>query len=151
MADEAAGKPDEEYGSNHDLQDELKTHQNSIGTNGRNNPRTYGEDRRCLVSCFRQGNKLMMCGNGGSAADSQHMAGEFVNRFRYDRAALPAIALTMDTSILTSIGNDSSFEFIFSRQVEALAKAGRYSGWESAPAEVRPTSSRRWMLPVQAA
>jgi D-sedoheptulose 7-phosphate isomerase len=78
----------------------------------------------CLVECFRNGNKLMLCGNGGSAADSQHMVAEFVNRFRLDRAALPAIALTVDSSILTAIGNDSSFEFAFSRQVEALGKPG---------------------------
>jgi D-sedoheptulose 7-phosphate isomerase len=78
----------------------------------------------CLVDCFRQGNKLLFCGNGGSAADSQHMVAEFVNRFRLDRAPLPAIALTVDTSILTAIGNDSSFDFTFSRQVEALGKPG---------------------------
>ena len=78
----------------------------------------------CLVECFRNGKKVMLCGNGGSAADSQHMVAEFVNRFRMDRAALPAIALTVDTSILTAIGNDSSFEFVFSRQVEALGKPG---------------------------
>jgi len=78
----------------------------------------------CLVECFQHGNKVMLCGNGGSAADSQHMAAEFVNRFSMERAALPAIALTVDTSILTAIGNDSSFEFVFSRQVEALARAG---------------------------
>jgi D-sedoheptulose 7-phosphate isomerase len=77
-----------------------------------------------LVDCFRHGGKLMLCGNGGSAADSQHMAAEFVNRYRIDRPALPAIALTVDTSILTAIGNDSSHEFTFSRQVEALARPG---------------------------
>ena len=75
-----------------------------------------------IVRCFQQGNKLLICGNGGSAADAQHVAGEFVNRYRYDHAALPAIALTTDTSVLTCIGNDSGFENIFSRQVEALAK-----------------------------
>ncbi len=80
--------------------------------------------RDCLVECFRKGNKVMFCGNGGSAADSQHMVAEFVNRFRLDRAALPAIALTVDTSILTAIGNDSAYEFTFSRQVEALGKPG---------------------------
>ena len=78
----------------------------------------------CLVECFRRGNKVMLCGNGGSAADSQHMVAEFVNRFRMDRAALPAIALTVDTSLLTSIGNDSSYEFTFSRQVEGLGRPG---------------------------
>ncbi len=76
----------------------------------------------CISRCFQQGNKLMLCGNGGSAADAQHVAAEFVNRFCLERVALPAIALTTDTSILTCIGNDSTFEHIFSRQVEALAK-----------------------------
>lgn len=77
-----------------------------------------------LVQCFQHGNKLLLCGNGGSAADAQHVAAEFINRFRFDRPALPAIALTTDTSILTAIGNDSSIEFVFSRQVEALAVKG---------------------------
>ena len=77
-----------------------------------------------MVACFQQGNKILLCGNGGSAADAQHVAGELVNRFRFSRAALPAIALSTDTSILTAIGNDSAFENIFSRQVEALAKPG---------------------------
>lgn len=78
----------------------------------------------CIVKCFRNGNKLLLCGNGGSAADAQHVAAEFVNRFRFDHAALPAIALTTDTSILTSIGNDSTYANVFSRQVEALARPG---------------------------
>jgi len=77
-----------------------------------------------LVECFRRGNKVMLCGNGGSAADSQHMVAEFVNRFRIDRAALPALALTVDTSVLTAIGNDSSYEFTFSRQLQALGRPG---------------------------
>ncbi len=66
----------------------------------------------------------MFCGNGGSAADAQHLAAEFVNRFQRDRRALAALALTTDTSVLTSIGNDSGFDRIFSRQVEALARRG---------------------------
>lgn len=78
----------------------------------------------CLSQCFKSGNKLLLCGNGGSAADAQHIAAEFVNRFRFDRGALPAIALTTDSSILTSIGNDLAYENIFSRQVEALAVKG---------------------------
>ena len=77
-----------------------------------------------FIACFKRGNKLLFCGNGGSAADSQHIAAEFINRFRYDRAALPAIALTVDTSVLTCIGNDAAFEQVFSRQVEALAQPG---------------------------
>lgn len=70
------------------------------------------------------GHKLLICGNGGSAADAQHIAGEFVNRFLIERPALPAIALTTDTSIITAVGNDSSFEQIFSRQIDALGKPG---------------------------
>ena len=77
-----------------------------------------------ITTCFQNGRKLMLCGNGGSAADAQHVAAEFINRFRFDRPALPAIALTTDPSILTAIGNDSSFDFVFSRQVEALAVKG---------------------------
>jgi D-sedoheptulose 7-phosphate isomerase len=77
-----------------------------------------------LVECFRRGNKLLVMGNGGSAADAQHFAGEIVSRFRMERRALPAIALSTDTSILTAIGNDYGFERVFVRQVEALASAG---------------------------
>lgn len=69
-------------------------------------------------------NKILFCGNGGSAADAQHLAAEFTGRFRLERKALPAIALSTDTSALTAIGNDYHFDRIFSRQVEALAKSG---------------------------
>ena len=71
-----------------------------------------------------RGKKLLLCGNGGSAADAQHIAAEFVNRFLKDRPALPAIALTTDSSVLSSIANDYSFEQIFARQVEALGRPG---------------------------
>jgi len=74
----------------------------------------------CLRDCLKRGNKILLMGNGGSAADSQHIAAEIVGRYKRERRGLPAIALTTDTSILTSIGNDYGFEFIFSRQVEAL-------------------------------
>jgi len=77
-----------------------------------------------LVDSLRAGGKLMVCGNGGSAADAQHWAGELVSRFHYDRPGLAAIALTTDTSILTAIGNDYGYERLFARQVEALGKAG---------------------------
>jgi D-sedoheptulose 7-phosphate isomerase len=77
-----------------------------------------------ILQCFRRGNKLLLCGNGGSAADAQHIAGEFINWFQYDRPALPAIALTTDTSVLTCIANDSTFENVFSRQIEALGCKG---------------------------
>ncbi len=74
-----------------------------------------------IVQCFVNGGKLLICGNGGSAADAQHIAAEFVNRFKMERPPLPAIALTTDTSIITSIGNDYEFNDIFLKQVSALA------------------------------
>ena len=70
------------------------------------------------------GHKVLFCGNGGSAADSQHLAAEFVGRFQKERRGLPAIALTVDTSILTAVGNDYGYDKVFVRQVEALAQAG---------------------------
>jgi D-sedoheptulose 7-phosphate isomerase len=76
------------------------------------------------ISCIRSGGKVMLAGNGGSAADAQHIAGEFVSRFAFDRPGLPAIALTTDTSILTAIGNDYGYERLFARQVQAHARAG---------------------------
>lgn len=77
-----------------------------------------------LADCITAGQKILIFGNGGSAADSQHIAAEFVNRFRIERPPLAAIALTTDTSALTSIGNDYNFNDIFSKQVRALGKAG---------------------------
>ena len=77
-----------------------------------------------MIQCFENGNKVLFCGNGGSAADSQHLAAEFVARFNFDRPALNAIALTVDTSALTAIGNDYGYDYVFSRQVEALGVAG---------------------------
>jgi D-sedoheptulose 7-phosphate isomerase len=77
-----------------------------------------------IVDAIKPGNKLMICGNGGSAADAQHIAGEFLCRFNKDREPLPAIALTADTSVLTSISNDYSYDYVFSRQVKALGKSG---------------------------
>jgi D-sedoheptulose 7-phosphate isomerase len=78
-----------------------------------------------LVSqSFEAGSKLLLFGNGGSAADAQHIAAEFVNRYIIDRPPLPAIALTTDTSILTSVSNDASFNEIFSKQIKALGKEG---------------------------
>lgn len=77
-----------------------------------------------IKKCFAQKCKLLICGNGGSAADAQHMAAEFVNRFKVERKGLPAIALNTDSSILTSIGNDRSFDDIFERQIDALGRPG---------------------------
>jgi len=77
-----------------------------------------------IAKRLRMGNKVLICGNGGSAADAQHFAAEIVGRFEKERKGYPAIALTTDTSALTAIGNDYGFEYIFSRQVEALGKKG---------------------------
>ena len=77
-----------------------------------------------IISCLEKGNKIIIFGNGGSAADAQHIAAEFISKFKKDRKSFAAIALTTDTSILTSIGNDFSFDRIFSRQCEALVLEG---------------------------
>jgi D-sedoheptulose 7-phosphate isomerase len=79
-------------------------------------------DRLC--HCFAAGGKLLLAGNGGSAADAQHIAGEFVNRLAFDRPALAAIALSTDSSVLTCVANDACYEQVFARQVEALARPG---------------------------
>jgi len=71
-----------------------------------------------------RGGKVLLCGNGGSAADAQHLAGEFVNRFLLERPPLPALALTTDTSVLTAIGNDDGFDLVFAKQVQALGSPG---------------------------
>lgn len=76
------------------------------------------------IAVLRSSGKLLLCGNGGSAADAQHIAAELVGRFAHARRGLPAIALTTDTSALTSIGNDFGFDHVFARQVEALARKG---------------------------
>lgn len=77
-----------------------------------------------IVAAFRAGNKLLIAGNGGSAADAQHIAGEFLSRLNFDRSPLPAIALTTDSSVLTAIGNDYGFERSFERQVRGLGRPG---------------------------
>lgn len=79
---------------------------------------------RMLTGAFQSGHKAILFGNGGSAADSQHIAAEFVGRFAFDRPALPALALSVNTSCVTAIGNDYGFERVFSRQLEALGRKG---------------------------
>lgn len=79
---------------------------------------------RMVIDCYQNGNKLLICGNGGSAADAQHFAAEMVNRFKIDRVPLPAISLTTDPSVITSIGNDSGFDYVFEKQVRALGNSG---------------------------
>ena len=76
-----------------------------------------------MINCLQENNKIMFCGNGGSAADSQHLAAELVGRYRKNRKPLAALALTTDTSSITAIANDFSFEDIYARQVEALGKS----------------------------
>jgi D-sedoheptulose 7-phosphate isomerase len=77
-----------------------------------------------VTNSYKNGNKTLLAGNGGSAADAQHLSGEFVSRFNFDRPAIPSIALSTDTSILTGIGNDYGFERLFSRQIEAHGNKG---------------------------
>lgn len=77
-----------------------------------------------IAEALKNGNKVLFCGNGGSAADSQHIAAELVGRFKKERAALPAIALTTDTSIITALANDYEYSIVYSRQVEALGQEG---------------------------
>ncbi|MDD5219992.1 MAG: SIS domain-containing protein [Candidatus Bipolaricaulis sp.] len=77
-----------------------------------------------IIEAFKKGNKLLIAGNGGSAAESQHMAGELIGKFTEWHKPLPAIALTTDTSVLTAMGNDVGFEYVFERQVRALGRAG---------------------------
>ncbi|MBK1692704.1 phosphoheptose isomerase [Ectothiorhodospira mobilis] len=87
-------------------------------------PDTIATAAGCLLETLLGGHKILICGNGGSAADAQHFASEMVNRFEHDRPGLPAIALTTDTSTLTSIANDDAFEQIFARQVRVLGQHG---------------------------
>ena len=91
----------------------------SIQLNG-----VIAEACKVVTNCIQQGNKVLLFGNGGSAADAQHIAAEFIGRFVTERRSLPAIALTTDTSVLTSIGNDYGFDHVFERQVNGLANNG---------------------------
>ena len=85
---------------------------------------TIAKVSELLVSALRQGGKVLLFGNGGSAADAQHIAAELVGRFAFDRPALPALALSVNSSCVTAIGNDYGFDRVFSRQLEALARSG---------------------------
>jgi D-sedoheptulose 7-phosphate isomerase len=118
------GEKEEEAIKMKTIETELKQHEQVLEHTINQSAGLINAMAGSMVKCFQQGNKILLCGNGGSAADAQHVAGEFINRFQLDRRALPAIALSTDTSVLTAIGNDSAFENIFSRQVEALGQAG---------------------------
>ncbi len=86
--------------------------------------KTMADVSRACVESLKAGGKVLLAGNGGSAADAQHIAGELVSRFAFDRPGLAAIALTTDTSVMTAIGNDYGYEKLFERQIQALGKAG---------------------------
>ena len=103
---------------------QLKSHREVIAAVERELTPTIESAALILTAALRSGNKLLVMGNGGSAADAQHFAAEIVGRFKLERRALPALALSTDSSILTAVGNDYGFESIFSRQVEAHAVAG---------------------------
>jgi D-sedoheptulose 7-phosphate isomerase len=90
----------------------------------RDNLEILSEAIEAIVAAFQKGNKLLLFGNGGSAADAQHIAAEFTNRFLIERPPLPAIALTTDTSALTAIANDYDYEQVFAKQIKALGKPG---------------------------
>ena len=92
--------------------------------NNQNLLKSVEEASNACINALQNGNKILLAGNGGSAADAQHIAGELVSRFMFDRPGLPAIALTTDTSILTAVGNDYGYEKLFSRQVQAHGKSG---------------------------
>jgi len=102
----------------------FKAHRQAIEDCERDLGRGIASVARLLAEAFRRGGKLLVMGNGGSAADAQHLAAEIVGRFRMERRGLPAVALSTDTSILTAVGNDYGFESVFRRQVEALAAPG---------------------------
>jgi D-sedoheptulose 7-phosphate isomerase len=101
----------------------IKSHQEAAAALAAD-PSSIVKIAAALADVLRAGGKVLVCGNGGSAADSQHIAAELVGRFKKERRGLGAIALTTDTSILTSVGNDYGYDRIFERQVEALGRPG---------------------------
>ena len=100
--------------------DTIKIHKKLLAEFAGSSPDILCKMASLIADAFEKGNCLYLCGNGGSAADAQHIAGEFIGRFRKERQALPAVALTTDTSVLTCIGNDYAFSDVFMRQNEAL-------------------------------
>lgn len=109
---------------NEEIRLQLQQHVQVIAEIERTLTERIAEAVEMLIVAMGQGKKLLVMGNGGSAADAQHLAAEIIGRFKLERRALPAIALTTDTSILTALGNDYGFDRIFARQVEGLAQAG---------------------------
>lgn len=110
------------------MKDEIKNYiQESIAVKNRIIQENLNDIKQIVEKiriCLNDGNKILICGNGGSAADSQHFAAELIGRYKLERKSLPAIALTTDSSILTAIGNDYGYDHIFSKQVEGLGNSG---------------------------
>jgi D-sedoheptulose 7-phosphate isomerase len=102
----------------------IETHKRMVGELQESGIETIAAAVEAIVKSLKRNGRIYICGNGGSAADAQHIAGELVGKFERKRAALPAVALTTDTSVITSISNDCRFEDIFTRQVEALVREG---------------------------
>ncbi|GAB7028362.1 D-sedoheptulose 7-phosphate isomerase [Geotalea toluenoxydans] len=107
-----------------EIKSQIRSHQKVMESIGQELSPKIAAVVELLADALGNGKKLLVMGNGGSAADAQHLVAELVGRFKMERRGLPAIALTTDTSILTAIGNDYGFENIFSRQIEALARPG---------------------------
>ena len=106
------------------VKEAIETHRKMVATFEASALDTIVAIAEAIGQSLRAGGTLYLCGNGGSAADAQHIAGEFVGRFRRERRALPAVALSTDTSVLTCIANDYDYERVFARQVEALVRPG---------------------------
>lgn len=109
------------------MQKQIETHCLHISDNFKNLAQLAPQIAQAAEACIqtlKDGNKIMFCGNGGSAADSQHLAAELVGRYKMNRPAMNALALTVDTSILTAVGNDFGYDTVFERQVEGLGKKG---------------------------
>jgi D-sedoheptulose 7-phosphate isomerase len=102
----------------------LATHRAMLESFAQEGVATLEAASALLIETFKNGGRVYLCGNGGSAADAQHIAGELAGRFERDRPPLPAVALTTDSSLMTAIGNDYSYEAIFARQVDALMRTG---------------------------
>jgi D-sedoheptulose 7-phosphate isomerase len=106
------------------IREAIETHKAMVTAFEREQVNIAAAAAEAIVRAFKRGATLYLCGNGGSAADAQHIAGEFVGRFRCEREPLPAVALSTDTSVLTCIANDYDFDSVFARQVQAYAKDG---------------------------
>lgn len=105
------------------ITDAIETHKKMVGQLEVTGAQKLIDAAEMIIQSIKQGGTVYVCGNGGSAADAQHIAGELVGRFRRERSALPAMALSTDTSVITAVANDYGYNRIFSRQVEALVKS----------------------------